>query len=276
MNINKIFFHIHYCNGRKPNEGLNFTKKIKRTLQHHELILITKGKGTITIENKVYQVKEGMLFYLCPNITHSIETDINDPICCFTVHFSYSYVDFNGEDWSIKKEVEVLPFQPMKELRDYYIIENLFEKMVDCWMDKLPGYEFMSKVFLQQLLIEIYQNIKKKNHDYSASLKVENIIKYMNENINNKLTLTELSEIVQLSPTYLSRIFKETTGYSLIEYFNKMKIDKSKEMIIEGDKKIKEISRLLGFNDEFYFSRIFKKYEGVSPSEFYSKNVHGV
>ena len=98
----------------------------------------------------------------------------------------------------------------------------------------------------------------------------------MHQNINNRVTLTELSEMVHLSPFYLSRAFKNATGYSVIEYFNKMKIDKAKELMIEGDKKVKEVARALGFTDEFYFSRIFKKIEGISPSEFYSKNVHGV
>ena len=68
---------------------------------------------------------------------------------------------------------------------------------------------------------------------------------------------------------------KETTGYSVIEFFNKIKVDRAKELIIEGDKKIKEVAQVLGFTDEFYFSRIFKKIEGTSPSKFYIKNVHG-
>jgi YesN/AraC family two-component response regulator len=90
------------------------------------------------------------------------------------------------------------------------------------------------------------------------------------------VTLTELSELVQLSPTYLSRVFKETTEYSVIEFFNKMKIDKAKELIIEGNKMVREVAQILGFTDEFYFSRIFKKIEGISPSEYYNKNVHEV
>jgi AraC family transcriptional regulator, transcriptional activator for feuABC-ybbA operon len=59
------------------------------------------------------------------------------------------------------------------------------------------------------------------------------------------------------------------------EFFNKIKVDKAKEIIIEGDKKIKEVAQILGFTDEFYFSRIFKKIEGISPTEFYHRNVHG-
>lgn len=274
MNINNLFFHIHYCNGRQSNEGWKFSKKIKRALNHHELIFASKGKGVVTIENKKYQIKDGMLFYITPDVMHTIEIDITDPICFFSVHFSYAAVDFNSDKWGVKREVEVFPLQAINELKDYYQIEDTFKKLVETWMGKLPGYEFTSKVLFQQLLIDIHKNIKKKSQDFSSSLKVEKIIKYMHSNINDKVTLRELSDMVQLSPAYLSRIFKEITGYSIIEFFNKMKVDKAKEIIVEGDKKIREISQLFGFNDEFYFSRIFKKYEGISPSEFYNKNVH--
>ncbi|PHA02513.1 AraC family transcriptional regulator [Bacillus pseudomycoides] len=276
MNINKLFFHIHYCNYRNANEPRKSSRKITRTLQHHALAFFTGGKGSIIIEKKRYEIKEGMLFYLCPDVLHSIELDAEEPLCCVTVHFSYASVSLNENKWDITNEVELLPLHFAQELKDYYQIDTIFKRLVNSWNAKLPGYEFMTKTLLQQLLIAIYQNIKKQNRNYSTSLKVEKIIEYMHQNINSKITLTELSEMVQLSPTYLSRAFKDTTGYSVIEFFNKIKIDKAKELIIEGNKKVKEVAQTLGFADEFYFSRIFKRIEGISPSEFYSKNVHGL
>jgi AraC-like DNA-binding protein len=96
----------------------------------------------------------------------------------------------------------------------------------------------------------------------------------MRKNINSKVTLEELSGIAGLSTFYLSRTFKEATGYPIITYFNKMKIEKAKELLIEGNKKVKEVAYELGYVSEFYFSRMFKRIEGLSPSEFYSKNVY--
>ncbi len=177
------------------------------------------------------------------NVQHSLEIDSEEPICFLSVHFSYVQVSFNDSKWDIKDESEMLPLNFAQELKDYYYIEDIFKKLIDSWNAKLPGYEFITKTLLQQLLIAIYQNIRKQSQNYSTSLKVEKIIEYMHQNINNKLTLTELSELVQLSSTYLSRVFKETTGYSVIEFFNKIKIDKAKELIIEGDKKIKEVAQ---------------------------------
>ncbi|WP_378956248.1 AraC family transcriptional regulator [Pelosinus sp. sgz500959] len=276
MSIKNLFFHIHYCNCRKNYESERLPRKITRTIQHHELAFFTGGKGSIIIENKRYSIKEGMLFYICPNVQHSIEIDTKEPICIRSVHFSYAQVNFNDSKWAIRDEVKMLPLHFAQELKDYYHIDDIFKKLVDSWNTKLPGYEFITKTLFQQLLIAIYQNIRKQKQNYSTSLKVEKIIQYMHQNINNRVTLTELSDLVHLSSTYLSRSFKENTGYSIIEFFNKIKIDKAKELIAEGDKKVKEVAQALGFIDEFYFSRIFKRMEGISPSEYYSKNVHGV
>lgn len=276
MNIHKLFFYIHYCNCRQFKELDRYPSKITRTLQHHELVFVTGGKGCIIIGKKSYEVKEGMLFYVCPDVPHSIEKDAADPMCFLSVHFSYARVNFNDNKWDIKNAAEVLSLHPGQELKGYYHIEDIFKKLVYSWKAKQPGYEFISKTFLQQLLIAIYQNITKQSRNYSTTLKMEKIIQYLHQNINNRVTLTELSELVQLSSTYLSRAFKETTGYSVIEFFNKIKIDKAKELIIEGNKKIKEVAQALGFTDEFYFSRIFKRIEGINPSEYYSRNVHKV
>jgi AraC family transcriptional regulator, transcriptional activator for feuABC-ybbA operon len=275
MNKNNLYFHIHYCNHRETYEDWKYKRKITRKLKHHELFLVTAGKGYITTENKKYSLKQGMLFYLKPNILHCIESDLSEPLNFLSVHFSFVHVNFYDDKWDLTTENKALELPPMQEFKNYYPVFYTFKKLVETWSIKLPAYEFLCKTMLQKLLFEIYDNLKRQNTNYSTTLKVEKIIKYLHENINRSVTLKELSELVSLSPSYLSRTFKDTTGYSIIEFFNKMKIDKAEALIIVGDKKIKEISESLGFKDEFYFSRLFKKIEGISPKEFYSKNVHG-
>jgi AraC-like DNA-binding protein len=276
MGMNNLVFYIHYCGSRQPDEPWKYKTKISRILEHHELIFITGGSGSITIGDKRYQAEEGMIFYICSDIFQSIESDINNPLYFISVHFSYANVMLSDKRWNIKNGNNILPLNPMETVKDYYNTSYIFRKLISSWNEKLPGYELITTALLQQLIFELYSHKKKESRNYSVSLKIENIIKYMHENINNKLTLNELAERVQLSPTYLSKVFKDNTGYSLIGFFNRIKIDKAKELIIEGNKKIKEVAHEVGFTDEFYFSRIFKKIEGISPAEFYSKNVHGV
>lgn len=273
---NNLYFHIHYCNGKKMIDPSNFTSKFARTLPHHELIFICSGSGSFVFGEKRYPIKKGMLLFITPDVPYSIEIDVKGPVGYFTVHFSYAKVSFNDGKWAVQGGLQDYTRHPAQELKDAYLVEEQFQKLVDCWNDKLPDYEFRAKTLLQQLLLTISENLNKQSQNFAASLKVEKIIEYMHQHLNVKVTLPELSNLVQMTPFYLSRTFKETTGYTVIEYFNKLKIDKAKELLIEGNKKIKEVAQELGFVDEFYFSRTFKKVEGMNPSEFCSKIVHGI
>ncbi|MFC5447435.1 helix-turn-helix transcriptional regulator [Paenibacillus aestuarii] len=276
MKFKQLFFHIHYCNFKQTSQPLMAPIQISRTLQHHELMFFAKVKGRFTADHKTYELKDGTLLYIDSGVHHEIETDPRFPVRCFTVHFSYVRVEQIEGRWGIQEEPGPLPLHPAQQLTDYYQVEDVFKRLTETWAAKLPGYEFSSKTLLHQLWIAIAQNIRKATPNYSASLKVERVIQYMHDHIHQRIKLNQLAELVQLSPTYLSRSFKSITGYSIIELFNKMKMDKAKEMILEGNWKMKDVAGALGFSDEFYFSRMFKKSEGVSPSEFYSKNVHVV
>lgn len=271
-----VFLHIHYCNGRKYKEPGQFGTKMARTLNHHELILVCNGKGNYQINEKQYPIKKGMLLIISPDEPYSIEMDGRVPAGFLTVHFSYAGIAFLDGKWNINDKMRIPFGQPVLELKDTYSIEEQFKKLVDCWNDKLPGYEFTARTRFQQLIIDIMEDRNKQFQSDGTSLKVEKIIQYMHQNINTRITLTELSGLVHMTPSYMSRTFKERTGYTIIDYFNKLKIDKSKELLIEGNKKVKEVAQELGFADEFYFSRMFKKSEGITPSKFNSRIVHGI
>lgn len=274
--VAEFLFQIHYCKGQKFKSPGKITRRVTRTLQHHEMIFVSEATGHIAIGGTRYPMKKGMLFYIPPGIEQTIEPRAHSPEHCMTVHFSASRVKLNPEgQCEFQEKIRTLSQPPAQELNDYVPLEELFEKMLDTWNDKVPGYEFITGTRLRQVLILLSQNNKKQNKNYAISLKIEQLIGYMRQNISRKVTLEELSGIARLSPFYLSRAFKDVTGYPVIAYFNKMKIDKAKELLVERNKKVKEVAYELGYANEFYFSRTFKRIEGISPSEFYSKNVYG-
>ena len=83
---------------------------------------------------------------------------------------------------------------------------------------------------------------------------------------------SDLAEILNISPYYLSHIFKDTYGVNVIDYLNQVRIKKAKELLAEGEDSVKQIAFETGFTDPNYFCRIFKKYTGVTPSAFRSVN----
>lgn len=91
---------------------------------------------------------------------------------------------------------------------------------------------------------------------------------YIRQNFQKDLTLDEVSKIVDISPYYFSKLFKQETGENFIEYLTKIRMKNAEKLLLDSSYSIKEICVMSGYGDPNYFSRIFKKYEGVTPSEY--------
>ena len=108
----------------------------------------------------------------------------------------------------------------------------------------------------------------KKEHRHHV---VESVKKYIESHLQDKLNLNEVSAIFGISPNYLSTLFKKYNDCGYSEYITYRKIEEAKKMMSEGNQKIYEIASALGFESAFYFSKVFKKVEGISPTDYLNK-----
>ncbi len=97
---------------------------------------------------------------------------------------------------------------------------------------------------------------------------VTNVKKYLSEHINEKLALEKVAAVFGISPNYLSQLFGKYNDLGFSEYVNSQKIQKSKELLATGNYKIYEVADILGYENSFYFSKVFKKVEGISPTDY--------
>jgi len=97
---------------------------------------------------------------------------------------------------------------------------------------------------------------------------IDEVIHFMHENIERKLTLADLACQAGLSTSHLSLLFHKKTYYSPLQYLNHLRIQKACQLLDFTDMKINQISPKIGFEDSLYFTRIFKKNMGLSPSEY--------
>ena len=94
------------------------------------------------------------------------------------------------------------------------------------------------------------------------------IIAFMEKHLYGKFTMEELSRELSFGKTYISRYFIKTCGYTIIDYFNMMKINEAKRLIRESKYNFFEISERLMFANSHYFSTIFKKHTGMTPTQY--------
>jgi AraC-like DNA-binding protein len=117
------------------------------------------------------------------------------------------------------------------------------------------------------------------NEKYDLSGKLSNkdsidmAIDFLSKHVDSTLSLEEIASAVNLSPSHFSYLFKQKTGYSPIEYFNHLKVQKACQYLLFTKLRIKEISQELGVEDQYYFSRMFTKVMGLSPNEYREKRI---
>lgn len=97
---------------------------------------------------------------------------------------------------------------------------------------------------------------------------VTRVLAYIQSHIDERITLGQLAKLVNFNETYLCTVFRGHTGTSIVNYINQSKIERAADHLRESKLQIKEIASKLGFNDQFYFNKIFRKYYGISPSEY--------
>lgn len=97
---------------------------------------------------------------------------------------------------------------------------------------------------------------------------VYKVMEYVKSNYASKITLDDVAKHVYLSRSYLSSVFKEETGYSLFNYINRVRVEKSKLYLLDNSISLVDVAAMCGFEDQSYFTKVFKKATGVSPKKY--------
>ena len=127
-------------------------------------------------------------------------------------------------------------------------------------------------VWLQAAKNQLAEQLAQSGH--SRSLLGEKACRYVQDNVDKHIMLQDVADYVCISPGYLSALFKKEYNQNFVDYINEVKIKRAQALIREGKYRIYEISYMLGFENAYYFTRVFKRYTGMTPSE-YQKQQRG-
>lgn len=153
------------------------------------------------------------------------------------------------------------------------IIEGVCEKEAYSLSDAYIGLNFRElNVKPKEFIYEIIENFmilieNIKFYKYDSPI-VNKVIHYIHNNPDKKLTVISIANHLQISPEYLSSHFKEVTNMNLGRFINQEKIEFSKYLLTSTDLSIIEVSLTLNYSDQSYFSKVFKKYTGTTPSKY--------
>jgi AraC family transcriptional regulator, arabinose operon regulatory protein len=231
------------------------------------LIYCTQGKGWVEVGTIYKKVQQNQFFIIPACMPHRYGADNNDPWTIYWLHFTGDISNsFTG------KEFTITSFDPVENTRNDRRI-RLFEEL---YQNLSMGYnteniEYASICLWYLLGSFSYLPQFERIRAIQQNDIVEKSILYMHDHIDSEISLNNLASLCGFSVSHYSMIFKKKTSRSPIEYFNNLKIQRACQMLDFTDSHINEIAMQLHFEDQFYFSRVFKRVMGVSPMEYRKK-----
>jgi AraC-like DNA-binding protein len=237
-------------------------------VNQHIIIYCVEGKGWVTINKKKMDISPSHFIVIPAQTPHKYGAMETDPWTIYWVHFKGD-IATNVVDLITNNSQNYLPYLSYNENRIKLFEEICFNLEKGYTVDNLRYVNMIFYHFLSSLLYEEkYNQADKSPANDPTTLTIE----MMQKKINSNLTLNNLASFANRSVSHFSSLFKSNTGFSPVEYFNHLKIQHSCQELVFTQKLIKEIADGLGFDDQYYFSRIFTRYMGISPSEYRKKN----
>jgi AraC-like DNA-binding protein len=233
-----------------------------RVLQEFQIVYITKGKGIFQLEEKTSIVQSGDLLLILPGIKHAYKPD-------YETGWHEHWVGFNGDHFRQLMEKGILSkerafFHP--GLSDTLI--PTFNNIIEEISAQKPLFQLKACAGIFSILAEVLSferrkeqpNYYQKLTDWTKSL--------MEKNVLGTIDVPSIAGQIGISTSRLNDVFKKYTGMTPYQYFIQIKINKAESLLEDEDVSVQYAAAKLGFDDPYYFSRLFKNKTGVSPSKW--------
>jgi len=240
-----------------------------------EMAFVLSGVGKYHIEDAIYDVKEGDLIIFNPGVRHQALFLPEAEVPTTEFFIGFSDIQFPG-----------YPFNYLPTPDDSFIMhtsgelrQKIFKICSSMEAEKAvvrPGKYFMLQSYLMQVLLLVIREqceseMQQSSFVFESTNKkyvVEKIITYFEDHYSEKISLDQIAANMYLSPFYVSKIFKSETGDTPIRHLINIRLERAKELLENGYRgSIQEVAAMVGYDDAYHFSKLFKRYYGITPTQ---------
>ncbi len=230
------------------------SRVVNRRYPDNTLVLSLSGGATLELGDKSWELKEGDCFYIPQMEKHSYGAKFASLWASYWLSFKSS--ESIGDIWK-----ELLPTVKNLSTRRLHL---LFEQIDTNARRNAAAEEYSAILFNIMALLRSPQSIAASKSEKA----VEDAADYIQVNLSKSIKLDDVAEAAGYSATHFARLFKKRFGMPVNEYITGARLGKAQLLLAKTKMSVKEISRQIGFNDQLYFSRVFKQKLKITPTRF--------
>jgi len=233
--------------------------------KEHIIIICIEGRGQVICGGKTFSLEKDEYIAIPKGVSHTYSADERLPWTIYWMHFdglnALHFIEgISGKPIPLSITLSLLRENTLAMIDEMYsILEESFA------IDHLIYCSIKFTFLLGELR---YSNKHRPMSISSNHYKIKQALRYMKSNMHRKIVLEEIAEFLNLSISHFCSLFKGQTTYTPIEYLTLLRLQKACTLLISGHQKIKEIAKDVGFDDAYYFSRVFTKMMGESPKSY--------
>ena len=254
---------LTYCGLEYCNPSHRFGPNMREA---HVIHVIRKGKGTLEINKKKYELGAGDVFYIPPKVEAWYESDKDDP-------WYYTWVGFVGmkaEECTIQAGFSLK--NPVRKINCVDKVGQYIEQMLEAYQLSYSN-ELKRNGLLHLVMSAFVEDYCQNNaalgvvapHPYPGAVYVKHAVEYMTYHYDEKLKTNDLADFIGINRSYLTSSFKKHMGCSPQEFLINLRVEKAKSLLKKTDMSINAVSNAVGYPDQLAFSKVFKQHCGMSP-----------
>lgn len=258
---------LYYCGTGDCENNFSWGPGIK---DHYKLHYVHSGHGIFKVGDTTYHLSEGEGFLICPNVIVSYKPDPE-------TSWNYSWVAFHGVNAeTYLNRANLNENNPVFKCNQEDRIRNCFQAIFDSTKcDKSMDLKSLSAFYdLLSVLIEgVNINNPHNNSINHQEIYIKQAIEFIDTNYSRKISIVEIAKYVGINRKYLSQLFSNILNVSLQNYLINFRLQKACDLLTNSILSINEISNSIGYIDPFLFSKVFKKYKGISPKNYRTQQL---
>lgn len=258
--------------------NFNFDKNFVSFKEKHdfyEFVYCKKGPLIVSQDNIDILLKENEIIFHSPNVIHGVKTDGYNNASVYIVSFvslSKQINYFNNKVMNVPSRLKTILNMIFEVGSETFDIDNSTPNTLKMELKEdaaLGGIQSVTNL-LEFFLIELIKSQGTENINFliNSNELIDQVISYLKDNVENKINIEDITNKFGYSKSLLFKEFKKATNNSIMSYYNKLKIDKAKYYLRKTNKSIGEITNILCFTDQNYFTKAFKKITGTTPRKY--------